>query len=54
MILSREFEKDGKKINQRMVWYNIQENSLKWNWERSEDKGKNWKVLWEINYKRKK
>lgn len=53
MILSREFVKDGKKLMQRMVWFNISENEFDWNWERSEDSGKIWKVLWSIHYKRK-
>jgi hypothetical protein len=53
MILSREFVKDDKKLMQRMVWYNISENELDWNWERSNDSGQTWKVLWNIHYKRK-
>ena len=61
MILSREFVKtdeptpgNEQKIMQRMVWYNISENQLDWNWEKSEDDGKTWKVMWKIHYKRKK
>jgi hypothetical protein len=53
MILSREFVKDSKEFMQRMVWYNISENEFDWNWERSEDKGQTWEVLWNIHYKRK-
>lgn len=53
MILSRELVIDGKELMQRMVWYNILENEFDWNWERSEDKGQTWKVLWKIHYKRK-
>jgi hypothetical protein len=53
MILSRDFVKDGKKFMQRMVWYNISENEFDWNWERSDDNGQTWNVLWKIHYKRK-
>jgi hypothetical protein len=54
MILAREFEKDGKKVAQRMVWFDIQADKFQWNWERSDDDGKTWKVLWHIDYKRVK
>lgn len=54
MILSREAAgKDGNKFLQRMVWYNIAENSFDWNWEKSTDEGKNWTVNWKIHYERK-
>jgi hypothetical protein len=36
-----------------MVWYDIQENKLEWNWERSDDNGQTWRVLWQIHYTRK-
>ncbi|HET6349029.1 MAG TPA: hypothetical protein VFH88_08100 [Candidatus Krumholzibacteria bacterium] len=54
MILSRAFEKNGKTIHQRMVWYNIKPDSFDWNWERSLDDGKTWEVMWQIRYTRKK
>ena len=54
MILSRDFlNKEGKKISQRMVYYNIGEESFDWNWERSMDEGKAWNVMWKIHYTRK-
>lgn len=53
MILTREFLKDDEKVMQRMVWYNISEDALDWNWERSMDNGKTWEVLWTIHYERK-
>lgn len=53
MVLSRSFEAKGKKIMQRMVWYNISHQKFDWNWERSEDGGKTWKVNWQIHYTRK-
>lgn len=53
MILSRKFTNgEGQTIHQRMVWYNINENSLDWNWEKSHD-GKNWKIAWKIHYERR-
>lgn len=55
MILNREYiDQSGKRIMQRMVWYNISKNELDWNWERSEDEGKTWEVKWKIHYTRKK
>jgi hypothetical protein len=43
----------GEKQNiQRMVFYDIKENSFVWDWESSEDGGKTWKLNWRINYKR--
>jgi hypothetical protein len=53
MILSRKMLLDGKPIKQRMVFYNIAENELDWNWERSNDNGATWTVLWHIHYRRK-
>ena len=54
MILSRDAVVQDKAIKQRMVFYNISENELDWNWERSDDDGENWQVMWKIHYKRKK
>ncbi len=52
MILSREAVVKGEACKQRMVWYNIDTNLLDWNWERSDDDGVTWRVLWQIKYKR--
>ena len=50
-IFSRETTNaDGKTITQRMVFYDITENSFTWDWEKSEDEGKNWTLLWRIQY----
>jgi len=54
MILSRDALVKGQACKQRMVWYDIEENKLEWNWERSDDNGKSWQVLWQIHYTRKK
>ena len=53
MTLVRDAIVRGEKCKQRMVWYNIESNQFDWNWERSDDHGKTWNVLWEIKYKRK-
>ena len=53
MILSREATLAGQPILQRMVWYNIAEQSLDWNWERSTDGGETWQIMWHIHYQRK-
>jgi hypothetical protein len=54
MILSREaVDKDGNQFHQRMVWKDIKPDSFDWSWERSEDGGKTWKVVWPIHYQRK-
>lgn len=53
MVLSRKTQMDGKEYLQRMQWYDIAANSLTWNWERSDDNGKTWTVIWKINYMRK-
>lgn len=36
----------------RMVFYDIQDNSLKWDWESSTDGGETWKLQWRIYYER--
>jgi hypothetical protein len=52
MILSREAEIDGKPEMQRMVWHNINEDELDWNWEKSSDGGQTWDIAWKIHYRR--
>ena len=53
MILSRDASQDGGRVRQRILWYNIQEDELDWNWERSEDGGVTWQTLWHIHYRRR-
>jgi len=43
----------GQPVKRRMVWYNIAPDSLDWNWERSDDGGATWKVLWALHYRRR-
>lgn len=42
----------GKTIHQRMVFYDITEDSFTWDWQNSQD-GENWNLQWRINYTRK-
>ena len=43
-------ELNGEKIIQRMVFYNINFNSLTWDWELSRDGGVTWQLQWRISY----
>lgn len=54
MILQCEAEtNEGTPYLLRMVFDNITADSLDWTWERSDDRGDNWKVLWAIHYVRR-
>lgn len=46
--------KGTKVIVQRMVFYNITEQSMTWDWESSNDGGLNWNLNWRIEYTRNK
>lgn len=39
-------------ITQRMVFYNIKDESMTWDWEKSIDGGKTWELQWRILYTR--
>jgi len=51
-IFRMERERNGKIFLSQMVFYNIEENSLTWDWESSKDDGKTWKLQWRIEYNR--
>ncbi len=54
-IFERSFtNKAGKKIYQRMVFYNIRNNSFDWDWENTTDTTQNWNLRWKIHYERRK
>lgn len=54
MTLSRSFTGPGGKQGlQRMVFFNIQQDSLDWRWESSTDDGKTWTLQWKVHYSRK-
>lgn len=40
-------------FQQRMVFYDITDNSLIWDWEATQDGGKTWSLNWRIHYQRK-
>lgn len=46
-------EKEGKVFLQRMVFYNITETSMTWDWESSFDGGEKWALNWRIAYTKK-
>lgn len=43
---------DGTSVIMRMRFYDITDNSLTWDWERSSDEGKTWELSWRIQYSR--
>ncbi len=43
---------DGTEIVQRMVFKDIKNDSFTWDWEKTEDGGKTWKLEWRISYKK--
>ncbi len=53
MILMRDAIVRGQACKQRMIWYDIHADRFTWNWERSDDGGGTWRVLWQIRYTRR-
>lgn len=45
-------DRDGKKIVQRMVFSDISDETITWDWELSEDGGLTWNLKWKIYYAR--
>lgn len=54
MFSTHPSEKDGKVIQQRMVFYDISDDQFTWDWESTSDGGKTWNLQWRINYTRLK
>jgi hypothetical protein len=54
MVLAREFRRGDKLVKQRMVFQDVQADSLKWLWQASQDGGATWTTAWEIDYRRVK
>ncbi len=54
MILHHQAERNGKKVQFRMVFEDIAKDSLNWKWERSADEGKTWLLLLDMRYVRRK
>lgn len=53
-FFSQEFVRNGALIRQKMVFRDITNNSLTWEWMNSLDSGTTWKTNWTILYKRKR
>jgi hypothetical protein len=54
MTLGRQtVDREGKPLQQRMVFQNIQKDSFDWNWQRSRDAGATWETVWAIRYQRR-
>lgn len=45
-------ERDGNKLQQRMVFYDLEKDSFTWDWESTRDGGKTWTLNWRISYER--
>jgi hypothetical protein len=43
---------DGREILKRMVFFDIEGDRFAWRWERSDDAGGTWALLWRIDYRR--
>lgn len=53
MVLQTEPEaRDDEIVVTRMVFRDIEENSLRWDWQGSRDGGDSWTDLWNIEYRR--
>ena len=53
MVLSREATTpEGAPASFRMRWFEIDDDSFDWAWERSLDGGAIWEPMWEIRYSR--
>lgn len=46
-------DREGETIVQRMVFRDIADDSLKWDWQGSRDGGNTWNDHWTINYQRR-
>lgn len=53
LTLSTERRVGSRTITHRMVFYNIATDTLDWDWERAEDGGQSWRLLWRIHYQRR-
>lgn len=54
MYLIRDAERQGRRFKQRMIFQDVQKDSLTWRWQRSDDGGTTWVTQWEIAYRRLK
>ncbi len=52
IAFQRESFTGGVAVLQRMVWLDVTAEALRWQWQRSSDRGGTWDVVWEIDYRR--
>ena len=53
-VFQRQFlEKNGKVVQQKMVFRDIRPDAFTWDWMRSDDEGRTWVLNWQIFYSRK-
>jgi hypothetical protein len=52
MFMRKTKDSEGNQVIQRMVFYDITDDSFQWDWERSTDNGKSWELQWKIAYQR--
>lgn len=45
-------DREGKPVDTRMVFKDIEDDTLTWSWEYSWDGGESWKPIWVIQYRR--
>jgi len=54
MVLEGEGEdRDGKKLRNRITWYNNEDGTVRQHWQQSRDKGKTWQTSFDGLYKKK-
>ena len=53
-LRTKPVTRNGKVIISRMVFKNINKDSLDWDWQRSTDNGETWQDVWNIHYSRRK
>jgi hypothetical protein len=51
-VLARNTERDGRPLQQRMVFRDIAADRLVWDWQRSLDGGATWQTTWSLRYAR--
>jgi hypothetical protein len=52
MILATVDIERGREVRKRMVFSDIETDAFTWCWERSEDDGVTWTLVWKIDYRR--
>ncbi len=53
IAFERESVEDGTSVRRRMVWTNVERDSMTWRWQASTDGGATWTDAWVIDYRRR-